>query len=69
MAQINFKAAHSFDPATGEYLGATLAQRSPLETDVYLLPAGATFIAPKEPAAGKWPFWTGAVWEIRAVAV
>ncbi|MEN9658409.1 MAG: hypothetical protein RL571_1874 [Pseudomonadota bacterium] len=62
-----FKAAYSFDPLTGEYVGATLAQRSPLEDGVYLLPANATFSEPQEPAGDKWPFWTGSAWELRVV--
>jgi hypothetical protein len=66
--QTAFKAAHAFEPQTGEYLGATLAQRSPLEDGVYLLPANATFTDPPASAGERWPCWTGTAWELRAVA-
>ena len=65
--QTGFKAAHSFDPLTGEYVGATLAQLSPLENGVYLLPANATFNEPQAPVADKWPCWTGSAWELRVI--
>jgi hypothetical protein len=66
--QTAFKGAHSFDPLTGEHLGATLAQRSPLEDGVYLLPANATFVTPMEAEGELWPCWTGSAWELQAVA-
>jgi hypothetical protein len=41
-----FRIAYSFNPENGEYTGAVQAQKSPLEVDVYLLPANALFEQP-----------------------
>lgn len=38
--------AYMFDPDTHLYLGSVNADRSPLESGVFLLPANATFVAP-----------------------
>lgn len=38
--------AYMFDPVTHLYLGSVTADRSPLESGVFLLPANATFVAP-----------------------
>ncbi|WP_375591981.1 hypothetical protein [Chitiniphilus eburneus] len=62
------KICHAYNPATGAYLGPTLAYLSPLEPGVYPLPAGATYTAPPAPKGGKWPHWLGDAWELRAVA-
>jgi hypothetical protein len=46
---------YHYDPATGEYIGATEARLSPLdkpEDEVYLVPAHATMNVP--PVTGKW---------------
>jgi hypothetical protein len=40
------KTAYSYDPDTMEYTGEVLARKSPLEDEVWLLPAHSTFTAP-----------------------
>jgi hypothetical protein len=58
------KPAYQFDSA-GLYLGQTVADESPMEPGVYLLPAGCTLKAP--PASvptGKVPRWTGKAWQL-----
>lgn len=42
---------HNYSPITGEYVGTSKAQKSPLEDDVYLIPAHSTKTAP--PVANK----------------
>lgn len=42
----NFRIAYSYNPTTGEYTGTCKARKSPLEDDVFLLPANATCDAP-----------------------
>lgn len=63
------KIAYSFIPETGEFNGSTLAQLSPAEVGVYLLPAHATFDEPPADDGTNWPFWTGEAWELRALEV
>ncbi len=55
---------YQFDPA-GLLLGQAVADESPLEPGVFLLPAGCTFTAP--PASvpdGKWPRFNGFTWDL-----
>ncbi|HCV76301.1 tail fiber assembly protein [Pseudomonas oryzihabitans] len=42
----------TFDPVSGELLGKTSADPSPLEPDVWLIPAHSTLDNPPEPGAG-----------------
>jgi hypothetical protein len=53
---------YHYDAATGEYLDATTAQESPLETGVFLLPAYATTIAPPDATTGCARIWDGSAW-------
>lgn len=48
--------------ATGRFLGETLADQSPLEPGVYLIPAGCVEVAPPVPLAGHVAIWQGAAW-------
>jgi hypothetical protein len=50
---------------SGLLVGETIADESPLEPGVYLLPAGCTLVAP--PAVipgGKWPRFNGTTWDL-----
>lgn len=56
--------AFQFDNA-GLYLGETVADESPLEPGVYLLPARATLVAPPTSVPqDKWPRWNGVEWTL-----
>ena len=58
--------AYQFDLA-GLYLGETLADESPREPGVYLVPAGCTLTPPPaEVPAGQWPRWNGKAWALIA---
>lgn len=58
------KTAYQTDSA-GIYVGDTVADESPLEPGVWLLPAGATFDAlPAEWPADKWPRHVAGHWEL-----
>ena len=58
------KTAYQFDTA-GLYVGETVADESPLEPGVYLLPARCTLIAPPADVPDdKWPRWTGKAWQL-----
>lgn len=50
---------------SGLYAGATVADESPLEPGVLIVPAGAVLVPP--PAAvpdGQWPRWNGSAWDL-----
>lgn len=58
------KPAYQTDSA-GHFVCETVADASPLEQGVYLVPAGAVMTAP--PASwpdDKWPRWNGAKWDL-----
>jgi hypothetical protein len=58
------KPAYQIDSA-GLFVGETVADESPLEEGVYLIPAGAVMTAPPMKwADDKWPRWNGAKWEL-----
>lgn len=58
------KPAYQTDPA-GLYCGETVADESPLEPGVYLVPAGAVLVAPPESwPDDKWPRWNGSAWAL-----
>ena len=51
--------------AAGHYAGDTVADRSPRETDVWLMPAGTIATAPPESwPDGQWPRWNGTGWDL-----
>jgi hypothetical protein len=52
----------NYHPATGEYLGTTKADESPLEPGVFLIPAHATEISPPVPREGFFLCFTGNAW-------
>lgn len=61
---MNTKTAYQYDVA-GLYYGETVADESPLEPGVYLVPALCTLTPP--PATwpeSKWPRWNGRKWAL-----
>ena len=48
----------------GLYLGTSVADESPLEEGVFLIPARSTEVAPPEVPAGSIPKWLGDTWAI-----
>lgn len=54
-----------YDRETGEFIDSSEAQESPLELDVFLVPAHATTTPPPAPVAGFKPAWNGCTWEMR----
>lgn len=53
---------YNYAPETGEYLGSSEARVSPLEPDVYLIPACAATVAPPNALEGYAVCWTGSAW-------
>ena len=51
----------------GKYTGESVADESPLETGVYLIPAKATNIKPPITKANEVAVFDGQVWNIQAV--
>ena len=55
--------AYQFDRA-GLLVGETVADESPLEPGVWLIPAGCTLVAPPAEPAGQRARWNGVDWEL-----
>ncbi|UXN74519.1 hypothetical protein N8D56_05095 [Devosia sp. A8/3-2] len=53
---------YNYDPATGLFLGTGKADPSPLETDVWLIPAHATLNAPPTGVSVAKLRWDGSAW-------
>jgi len=53
---------YNYAPETGEYLGASIADESPLEPGVFLIPAYATTTAPPEPQEGYVRRFSNGAW-------
>lgn len=65
---MNTKKVFSYDGKTGLYVGETVADESPLEPGVFLIPRHATEVEPPESvAAGFAPFWRSDRWVVEAV--
>ena len=51
----------------GVFIGAVLADPSPLEPDVWLIPAGCVKVAPPAFGDGQFARWTGAAWVVEDI--
>ena len=58
------KIVYHFDE-TGAYCGASEACRSPLEDDVYLIPAMATDVMPPATGKNECPVWEKGKWTVK----
>lgn len=65
---MNQKTVYQYDTA-GIFVGETMADESPLEPDVWVLPGRTTEVAPPPGPwiDGKWPRFNGLVWELTGV--
>lgn len=62
------KIVFSYEGVTGIYLGETVADESPLEPGVFLMPRHTTDIEPpSELAEGMAAFWRDGVWSVETV--
>lgn len=52
---------------TGKFTGSSIADESPLEPGVFLLPANATFTPIPALNEGQRAVWNGTVWDIEAI--
>ncbi|MEW6314627.1 MAG: hypothetical protein AB1513_11410 [Pseudomonadota bacterium] len=55
---------YHYDSITGEYAGTSQADESPLEPDVFLMPAHATAIAPPAVNAGECAVFRAGAWQV-----
>ena len=67
MPKINTKICHSFNQATGEYLGQSVSYVDPMTPNQFNLPAGAVWTDPAQALGAawteqNWPFWDGQKW-------
>lgn len=60
------KTVCSYNPMTGEYMGTTEADVSPLEPGVYHMPANATETPPPATDAREAAVWDGQAWRVAA---
>ena len=58
------KIVYHFDE-NGAYCGASEAHRSPLEDDVYLIPAMATDVMPPATGKNECPVWENGKWTVQ----
>ncbi len=56
---------YNYHPTTGEFRGASEADKSPLEKGVYLIPAHATAIEPPPRGNNQVPVFTAGAWVLR----
>lgn len=55
---------YNYDPETGIYINEGIADESPLEEGVWLIPAHATEIAPPSVPEGKVAVWKDGSWSV-----
>jgi len=58
------KTVYSFCPKTGEYIGTTTTDPSPLEPGEYLFPARTTETPPPDAGENERAVWDGQAWHI-----
>jgi hypothetical protein len=56
-----------YHPKTGEYLGEGLADESPLEPGVWLIPAQAVDVEPPQAGNGERVVWAGDGWQVEPI--
>lgn len=59
------RAIYHFSPSTGEYIGTTTAEESPLEPGVYLIPAHATELQPLDCGEHEVSCFSDGAWTVR----
>jgi hypothetical protein len=60
---------YNYDTFTGEYIGPSTADESPLEPGVFLIPANSTTIAPPASQDGKTVNFENGVWVLNDIPV
>lgn len=60
---MNTKTVYQYD-ISGMFVGETQADESPLEPDVFHIPARCVTVEPPEFSGNKWPRWNGARWDL-----
>lgn len=55
---------YNYHPLTGEYVGPSLADESPLEPDVFLIPAFSTTERPPATSENQRVYFNGAAWVV-----
>ncbi len=56
---------YHYHPVSGEYVGKSVADPSPLEPGKYLIPAHATDAVPPTPGDGQVAVWAGTAWVVK----
>jgi hypothetical protein len=56
---------YNYHPITKYYLNTSIANESPLEPGVFLIPSNATTIKPPKPIDNKIPIWVNDHWELQ----
>jgi hypothetical protein len=56
---------YNYNPENGYFVGESLADESPLEAGVYLIPAHATEISAPKATKGKIAVWNGSDWQLQ----
>jgi hypothetical protein len=60
---------YNYNPENGHFVGESFADESPLEPNVFLIPAHATEIAAPKATKGKVVVWNGNDWELQDMPV
>lgn len=55
---------YNYHPETGELIGSNIADESPLEPGVFMLPASATAAEPPAPGAGQKVVFQAGAWAV-----